>query len=163
MRKEHVERLQIAIRHCCLPGAWREGGQLHNEVFEGVSEHGHLMIKWHSGTWWCQGKVAMQVHIQLIASQDTARRDGAQDACASIPIPALSFGRKSLPSQALAIRGPPERVSAPDRKHSCQTLKYSWLLKGISNFAKLKDGIGFKCFWVFLNHLAFSTRMLSMI
>ena len=74
-----MEMLQAAIQHCNLPGMWRQGGQLHRGIFEGISEHGHFIINWHSGTWWCQGKAARQVHMQLIASE-AARQEGARDA-----------------------------------------------------------------------------------
>ena len=74
-----MDMLQAAIEHCNLPGVWRQGGQLHRGVFGGLSAHGHFVINWQSGTWWCQGKAAQQVHMQLLASEE-ARRHGARDA-----------------------------------------------------------------------------------
>ena len=68
--------LEEAIHRCNLPGGWRQGGQINRGVFEGVSEQGHFIINWHAGTWWCQGKAARQVHMQLIAAE-AARLNGA--------------------------------------------------------------------------------------
>ena len=75
----NMEKLQAAIRHCRLPGLWRQGGQLNRGVFEGVSEHGHYIIIWHAGTWWCQGKAAKPVHMQLLASQGSLQLRAAQE------------------------------------------------------------------------------------
>ena len=74
--------LQESIVRCGLSGRWQQGGQLERGVYIGDSPHGNYLINWHakkggSGTWWCQGKAAMNIHMQILASMEAARQDGA--------------------------------------------------------------------------------------
>ena len=76
--------LQDSSTRCGLSGRWNQGGQLQRGVDIGDSPHDNYLINWHSkngqfGTW-CQGKAAMNSHMQILASKEATRQEGAGDA-----------------------------------------------------------------------------------